>query len=84
MTILFSFYSLVQKRILLIFKLRSSPQQSDFQLSANATQRQREFLGVLAAGEVNASSLEDPLQALCQDRAVHWTRRADGEGTALA
>lgn len=30
------------------------------------------------------SSLEEPLQALCQDRSVHWTRRTEGEGAALA
>lgn len=42
-----------------------------------------EFLGVLAASQVNVSSLEEPLQALCQDRSVHWTRRTEGEGAAL-
>uniref|UniRef100_A0AAX7VFC6 BRICHOS domain containing 5 n=1 Tax=Astatotilapia calliptera TaxID=8154 RepID=A0AAX7VFC6_ASTCA len=42
--------------------------------------RQMEFLGVLAASQVNVSSLEEPLQALCQDRSVHWTRRTEGPG----
>uniref|UniRef100_A0A3Q4HTC7 BRICHOS domain containing 5 n=1 Tax=Neolamprologus brichardi TaxID=32507 RepID=A0A3Q4HTC7_NEOBR len=50
---------------------------SQFQLSGNETQRQMEFLGVLAASQVNVSSLEEPLQALCQDRSVHWTRRTE-------
>lgn len=55
------------------------PQQSQFQLSGNETRRQTEFLGVLAASQVDASTLEEPLQALCRDRPVHWTRRAEGE-----
>ncbi|KAE8284440.1 BRICHOS domain-containing protein 5 [Larimichthys crocea] len=56
------------------------PQQSQFQLSGNETQRQTEFLGVLAASQVDVSTLEEPLQALCQERSVLWTRRADGPG----
>ncbi|RVE59371.1 hypothetical protein OJAV_G00187910 [Oryzias javanicus] len=52
--------------------------QSHFQLSVNGTQRQTEFLGVLASGQVNTSSLEEPLRALCRGGSVHWTRRADG------
>ncbi|XP_035525853.1 BRICHOS domain-containing protein 5 [Morone saxatilis] len=51
-----------------------------FQLSGNETQRQTEFLGVLAASQVDVSTLEEPLQTLCQDRSVHWTRRAEGPG----
>lgn len=70
--------------LLWILILRCCPRQSQFQLSGNETQRQMEFLGVLAASQVNVSSLEEPLQALCQDRSVHWTRRTEGEGTALA
>uniref|UniRef100_A0A3Q3LHG3 BRICHOS domain containing 5 n=1 Tax=Mastacembelus armatus TaxID=205130 RepID=A0A3Q3LHG3_9TELE len=42
--------------------------------------RQTEFLGVLAASQVDVSTLREPLQALCQDRSVHWTRRAQGPG----
>lgn len=53
--------------------------QSHFQLSGNETQRQTEFLGVLAASQVEVSTLGDPQRALCRDRSVHWTRRADGE-----
>ncbi|KAM9425154.1 BRICHOS domain-containing protein 5 [Pholidichthys leucotaenia] len=60
--------------------LRDATHQSQFQLSVNGTQRQTEFLGVLAATPVNVSSLEKPLQALCQDRSIHWTRRAEGPG----
>ncbi|XP_069012086.1 BRICHOS domain-containing protein 5 [Embiotoca jacksoni] len=60
--------------------LRQSTHQSHFQLSGNETQRRTEFLGVLAASQVNVSSLEEPLQALCEDRSVHWTRRAEGPG----
>lgn len=59
--------------------MRYCPQQSHFQLSGNQTQRQTEFLGVLAASQVDVSTLGEPFQALCQDRTVHWTRRAEGE-----
>ncbi|XP_042253972.1 BRICHOS domain-containing protein 5 [Thunnus maccoyii] len=58
----------------------STHKQSQFQLYGNETQRQTEFLGVLAASQVDVSTLEEPLQALCQDRTVHWTRRAEGPG----
>ncbi|XP_044034351.1 BRICHOS domain-containing protein 5 isoform X1 [Siniperca chuatsi] len=58
----------------------STHKQSQFQLSGNETQRQTEFLGVLAASRVDVSTLEEPLQALCRDRSVHWTRRAEGPG----
>ncbi|XP_023154612.1 BRICHOS domain-containing protein 5 isoform X1 [Amphiprion ocellaris] len=60
--------------------LLHEPTHKQFQLSGNETRRQTEFLGVLAASQVNVSSLEEPLQALCQDRSVHWTRRAEGPG----
>ncbi|XP_006800979.1 BRICHOS domain-containing protein 5 [Neolamprologus brichardi] len=60
--------------------LHETARKSQFQLSGNETQRQMEFLGVLAASQVNVSSLEEPLQALCQDRSVHWTRRTEGPG----
>ncbi|XP_029977488.1 BRICHOS domain-containing protein 5 [Sphaeramia orbicularis] len=58
----------------------STHKQGQFQLSGNETQRQTEFLGVLAATQVNISTLEQPLQDLCQDRSVHWTRKAEGPG----
>lgn len=48
-------------------------------MSGNETQRQTEFLGVLGASEVDVSTLDQPVQDLCQDSSVHWTRRADGE-----
>ncbi|CAL8283830.1 unnamed protein product [Merluccius merluccius] len=55
-------------------------QESQFQLSGNGTRRQTEFLGVLGGRGVNASTLVEPFQALCQDGSVHWTRRAEGPG----
>ncbi|XP_059180342.1 BRICHOS domain-containing protein 5 [Centropristis striata] len=60
--------------------LHESTNKSHFQLFGNETQRQTEFLGVLAASQVDVSSLEEPLQALCQDSSVHWTRRVQGPG----
>ncbi|XP_039991188.1 BRICHOS domain-containing protein 5 isoform X2 [Xiphias gladius] len=60
--------------------LHESTHKGQFQLSWNETQRQTEFLGVLAASQVDVSMLEEPLQALCQDRSVHWTRRVKGPG----
>ncbi|KAL7372734.1 hypothetical protein ABVT39_021555 [Epinephelus coioides] len=58
----------------------SAHKQSQFQLSGNETQRQTEFLGVMAASQVDVSTLEEPLQALCQDSSIHWTRRVEGPG----
>ncbi|XP_070783793.1 BRICHOS domain-containing protein 5 [Enoplosus armatus] len=60
--------------------LHESTHKSQFQLSGNETQRQTEFLGVLAASQVDVSTLEEPLRALCRDGSVHWTRRAEGPG----
>lgn len=34
---------------------------------------------MLAASQVDVSTLEEPLQALCQDRSIHWTKRAEGK-----
>ncbi|TNN36743.1 BRICHOS domain-containing protein 5 [Liparis tanakae] len=53
---------------------------SHFQLSGNETRRQTEFLGVLADSRVDVATLEEPLQALCRDSAIHWTRRVEGPG----
>ncbi|XP_049418535.1 BRICHOS domain-containing protein 5 isoform X4 [Epinephelus fuscoguttatus] len=58
----------------------STHKQSQFQLSGNETRRQTEFLGVMGASQVDVSTLEEPLQALCQDSSVHWTRRVEGPG----
>ncbi|KAM4624522.1 BRICHOS domain-containing protein 5 [Polymixia lowei] len=58
----------------------STHKKSQFQLSGNETRRETEFLGVLGASQVDVSTLEEPLQALCQGSSVHWTRRADGPG----
>lgn len=55
------------------------PPQNQFQLSGNETQRQTEFLGVLAASQVDVTTLEEPVQTLCEERSVHWTRRVEGE-----
>lgn len=54
--------------------------KSPIRLSGNETRRQTEFLGVLAAGRVDASALGGALRALCRDSAVHWTRRVEGAG----
>ncbi|XP_029384325.1 BRICHOS domain-containing protein 5 isoform X2 [Echeneis naucrates] len=59
---------------------RNSTHKINFQLPENETQRQTEFLGVLAASQVDVSKLEEPLQTLCQNRSVHWARRAKGPG----
>ncbi|KAM6964062.1 BRICHOS domain-containing protein 5 isoform 2-T2 [Tautogolabrus adspersus] len=60
--------------------LQESTDKSQLELSQNDTQRRMEFLGVLATSQVDVSTLEEPLQALCQDRSIHWTRRAEGPG----
>ncbi|XP_049320814.1 BRICHOS domain-containing protein 5 isoform X2 [Astyanax mexicanus] len=53
-------------------------QVSQVWLVGNETQRQTEFLGVLAGSRVEASTLQEPLQDLCRQGPVYWTRRADG------
>ncbi|XP_062331204.1 BRICHOS domain-containing protein 5 [Osmerus eperlanus] len=58
--------------------LDSTKKESHLLLSGNHTQRQTEFLGVLGGRQVDPSSLEQPFQALCQNSAIYWTRRADG------
>ncbi|XP_034716325.1 BRICHOS domain-containing protein 5 isoform X2 [Etheostoma cragini] len=60
--------------------LHESTQKSQFQLLGNETQRQMEYLGVLAASQVDVSMLEGPLQALCQDSSIHWTQKIEGPG----
>uniref|UniRef100_A0AAY4BXL0 BRICHOS domain-containing protein n=1 Tax=Denticeps clupeoides TaxID=299321 RepID=A0AAY4BXL0_9TELE len=37
-----------------------------------------EFLRVLSGSRVDASTLQVPVQELCQGDSVYWTRRADG------
>ncbi|XP_035657244.1 BRICHOS domain-containing protein 5 isoform X1 [Oncorhynchus keta] len=49
-------------------------------LLGNETQRQTEFLGVMGGSQVDVSTLEEPLQALCRHSSIHWTRRQDGPG----
>uniref|UniRef100_A0A673WP46 BRICHOS domain containing 5 n=1 Tax=Salmo trutta TaxID=8032 RepID=A0A673WP46_SALTR len=58
--------------------LQQSTQQSV--LLGNETQRQTEFLGVMGGSQVDVSTLEEPLQALCQHSSIHWTRRQNGPG----
>ncbi|XP_054624437.1 BRICHOS domain-containing protein 5 isoform X1 [Dunckerocampus dactyliophorus] len=60
--------------------LQASVHKSHFQLSVNETRRRTEFFGVLAATQTDLSNLEEPLQVLCRDRPIHWTKRADGPG----
>ncbi|KAF1374122.1 hypothetical protein PFLUV_G00245980 [Perca fluviatilis] len=60
--------------------LHESTHKSQFQLSGNETRRQTEYLGVLAASQVDLATLDEPLQALCQDSSIHWTRRVEGPG----
>jgi len=45
----------------------------------NQTEKHTEFLGVLPGSRVEASTLQEPLQSLCQQASVYWTRRSDGE-----
>ncbi|KAM8887777.1 BRICHOS domain-containing protein 5 [Synchiropus picturatus] len=59
--------------------LQMPSEMSHIELSSNLTRRQTEFLRVLAASQVD-TSLEEPLQSLCRNRTVHWTRRAEGPG----
>uniref|UniRef100_A0A673J2J4 BRICHOS domain containing 5 n=1 Tax=Sinocyclocheilus rhinocerous TaxID=307959 RepID=A0A673J2J4_9TELE len=46
----------------------------------NQTEKHTEFLGVLSGSRVEASTLQEPLQSLCQQASVYWTRRSDGPG----
>uniref|UniRef100_A0A8C1TA28 BRICHOS domain containing 5 n=1 Tax=Cyprinus carpio TaxID=7962 RepID=A0A8C1TA28_CYPCA len=43
----------------------------------NQTEKHTEFLGVLSSSRVEASTLREPLQSLCQQASVYWTRRSD-------
>ncbi|XP_051928279.1 BRICHOS domain-containing protein 5 isoform X1 [Hippocampus zosterae] len=60
--------------------LQASVHKNPFQLSANETRRRTEFLGVLPALQTDASTLEEPLKLLCEDKTIHWTKRAEGPG----
>ncbi|XP_051958839.1 BRICHOS domain-containing protein 5-like [Xyrauchen texanus] len=46
----------------------------------NETEKHTKFLGVLPSSRVDASTLQEPLQSLCQQASVYWTRRSDGPG----
>ncbi|KAK7918978.1 hypothetical protein WMY93_010262 [Mugilogobius chulae] len=56
------------------------PKQKVQYLIVNETLRQTEFLSVIGSSLVDMSTLEEPLQQLCQDRTVHWTQKTDGPG----
>ncbi|KAJ8363753.1 hypothetical protein SKAU_G00125840 [Synaphobranchus kaupii] len=60
--------------------LDESKQVNQFWLMGNETQRRTEFLGVLGGSHVDASTLQEPLQTLCLQSSIYWTRRADGPG----
>ncbi|XP_064178939.1 BRICHOS domain-containing protein 5 isoform X2 [Anguilla rostrata] len=60
--------------------LDESKKVNQFWLVGNETQRHTEFLGVLGGSQVDASTLQEPLQTLCQQSSIYWTRRADGPG----
>ncbi|XP_077407487.1 BRICHOS domain-containing protein 5 isoform X4 [Vanacampus margaritifer] len=60
--------------------LRASVHKSQFQLFVNETQRYTEYLGVLSASQTDVSTLGESLKLLCQDRSIHWTKRAEGPG----
>ncbi|XP_073774018.1 BRICHOS domain-containing protein 5 isoform X3 [Danio rerio] len=46
----------------------------------NQTEKHTEFLGVMPGSRVEASSLQEPLQSLCEQASVYWTRRSEGPG----
>lgn len=60
--------------------LREPKHKGQCHVTANETLRQTEFLGVVGSNPVDMSTLEEPLQQLCQDRTVHWTHKTDGPG----
>lgn len=60
--------------------LHESTRKAHFHLIANETLRQTEFLGVLGTSRVDMSTMVEPLQHLCQDRTVHWTKKTEGPG----
>uniref|UniRef100_A0A671N1G1 Uncharacterized protein n=1 Tax=Sinocyclocheilus anshuiensis TaxID=1608454 RepID=A0A671N1G1_9TELE len=47
------------------------------------TEKHTEFLGVLSSSRVDASTLQEPLQSLCQQASVYWTRRSDGKSMSV-
>uniref|UniRef100_A0A8C2E4X2 BRICHOS domain containing 5 n=1 Tax=Cyprinus carpio TaxID=7962 RepID=A0A8C2E4X2_CYPCA len=49
----------------------------------NQTEKHTEFLGVLSSSHVEASTLREPLQSLCQQASVYWTRRSDGKSMSV-
>ncbi|XP_056628021.1 BRICHOS domain-containing protein 5 [Triplophysa dalaica] len=59
---------------------KSETQVSQVWLVGNETERHTEFMGVLPSSRLDASTLQEPLQSLCKQASVYWTRRSDGPG----
>uniref|UniRef100_A0A9J7YTG1 BRICHOS domain containing 5 n=1 Tax=Cyprinus carpio carpio TaxID=630221 RepID=A0A9J7YTG1_CYPCA len=59
---------------------KSEQQVHQVWVVGNQTEKHTEFLGVLSSSRVEASTLREPLQSLCQQASVYWTRRSDGPG----
>ncbi len=49
----------------------------------NQTEKHTKFLGVLSGSRVDASTLQEPLQSLCQQASVYWTRRSEGKSKPM-
>lgn len=60
--------------------LHESTHKGQYHLIANETQRHTEFLSVLGSSQVDMSTMDRPLQQLCQDKTVRWTQRTEGPG----
>ncbi|XP_024913885.1 BRICHOS domain-containing protein 5 [Cynoglossus semilaevis] len=60
--------------------LQKKAHQSYYQLTGNETQWKTQFLGVPADSRVDMSTLDKPLQGLCNNSSVHWTKMAHGPG----
>ncbi|XP_066546412.1 BRICHOS domain-containing protein 5 isoform X2 [Amia ocellicauda] len=63
----------------LLFNM-SKHKVNQFWLPGNETQRHREFVGILGGHPVDAQTLEEPLQTLCQHHPIYWARKVDGPG----
>ncbi|NXC46861.1 BRID5 protein, partial [Penelope pileata] len=61
--------------------LSASEQRGDPVLHRNnQTKYYREFLGIVAAKQVNPRGLGEAIQALCEQTPIFWVRRVDGPG----
>ncbi|XP_051523367.1 BRICHOS domain-containing protein 5 [Myxocyprinus asiaticus] len=59
---------------------KSEQEVSQVWVVGNETEKHTKFLGVLPGSRVDASTLQEPLQSLCQQASVYWTRRSDSPG----